>query len=130
MFANCQMMGVDMGFPDVCMTPPVAAPIPYPNIAAGPMGVPAAYNILISVGPAHNLTTTIPMTNGDNTGVMLGVASGLVMGPSRHTTAAFTVLMGCIPGTRMTSMALGNMTNCPPGARLVPSQPKVLLLAP
>lgn len=130
MFANCQMMGIDTGFPDVCMTPPVAAPIPYPNIAAGPMGVPAAYNILISVGPAHNMTTTVPMTNGDNAGVMLGVASGMVMGPSRHTTAAFTVLMGCIPATRMTSMQLGNITNSIPGARLVPSQPKVIILAP
>jgi hypothetical protein len=130
MFANCQMMGIDIGFPDVCMTPPVAAPIPYPNIAAGPMGVPAAYNILVSVGPAHNLTTTIPMTNGDNTGVMLGVASGMVMGPARHLTGAFTVLMGCIPGTRMTSMTLANVTNCPLDARLVPSQVKVLLLAP
>jgi hypothetical protein len=130
MFSNCQMMGIDIGFPDVCMTPPVAAPIPYPNIAAGPMGVPAAYNVLISVGPAHNMATTIPMTNGDNVGVMLGVASGLVMGPSRHLTAMFTCIMGGLPGTRMTSMALGNMTNCPPGARLVPSQVKVLLLGP
>jgi hypothetical protein len=23
MFANCQLMGTDMGFPDVCMTPAV-----------------------------------------------------------------------------------------------------------
>ena len=31
MFANTQMMGMDMGFPDVCLTPPVPAPVPYPN---------------------------------------------------------------------------------------------------
>ena len=37
MFANCQMGGQDMGFPDVCLTPsPVGpVPIPYPNIAMG-----------------------------------------------------------------------------------------------
>jgi len=75
------------------------------------------------------MTTTIPLTNGDNAGVMLGVASGLVMGPARHLTAAFTTLVGCIPATRMTSMALQNNTNCP-GVRLVPSQPKVLILSP
>ncbi|MCA9621991.1 MAG: DUF4150 domain-containing protein, partial [Myxococcales bacterium] len=47
MFANTQMMGIDIGFPDVCLTPtPAPVPIPYPNIAMGPMGVPAAYNIL------------------------------------------------------------------------------------
>ncbi|MBL8605294.1 MAG: DUF4150 domain-containing protein [Myxococcales bacterium] len=129
MFGNSQLMGLDMGFPDVCLTPPVPVPIPYPNIAAGPMGVPAAYNVLFMATPAHNLATTIPMTNGDNPGVALGVASGMVMGPSRHLTAAFTVLVNGIPGTRMTSMSLQNSTNCP-GVRLVPSQVKVLLLAP
>src|SRR5579863_230457 len=131
MFANSQMMGTDIGFPDVCLTPvgPAVVPIPYPNIAMGPMGVPAAYNVLFMCTPAHNLATIIPMTNGDNAGVALGVASGLVMGPSRHLTGAFTVLVGGMPATRMTSTSLQNSTNCP-GARLVPSQVKVLLLAP
>lgn len=131
MFANTQMMGMDMGFPDVCLTPvgPAVAPIPYPNIAMGPMGVPAAYNVLFMCTPAHNLSTMIPMTNGDNAGVATGVASGTVMGPGRHLTGAFTVLVGGLPATRMTSMSLQNSTNCP-GVRLVPSQVKVLLLAP
>lgn len=130
MFANSQMMGVDMGFPDVCLTPtPAPVPIPYPNIAMGPMGVPAAYNVLFMATPAHNMLTTIPLTNGDNAGVALGVASGLVMGPARHLTAAFSVLVGGAPATRMTSVALQNSTNCP-GVRLVPSQVRVILLAP
>ncbi len=130
MFANTQMMGTDLGFPDVCLTPmPVPTPVPYPNVALAPMGAPAAYKILISCAPAHNLSTTVAMTNGDNAGVALGVASGLVMGPSRHLTAAFTVLMGGVPATRMTSVSLQNSTNCP-GVRATPSQVKVLLLAP
>jgi hypothetical protein len=129
MFANTQMMGLDLGFPDVCLTPPVPLPIPYPNLALGPMGVPAVYKVLFMCAPAHNMATTIVMTNGDNTGVALGVASGTVMGPSRHLTAAFTVLVGGMPATRLTSVALQNSTNCP-GMRLVPSQIKVLLLAP
>lgn len=130
MFANTQMMGMDTAFPDVCLTPtPVPVPIPYPNIAMGPMGVPAAYKVLFMCAPAHNMSTTIPLTNGDNAGVNMGVASGLVMGPSRHLTAAFTALIGGMPGTRLTSMSLQNNTNAP-GARIVPSQPKVLLLAP
>jgi len=130
MFANSQMMGMSLGFPDVCLTPtPAPVPIPYPNISAQPMGVPAAYNVLFMGTPAHNMATTVPMTNGDNPGVALGVASGLVMGPSRHVTAAFTVLAGGIPATRMTSMTITNSTNCP-GVSLVPSQVKVLLLGP
>jgi hypothetical protein len=133
MFANCQMMGTDMGFPDVCLTPappePAPIPIPYPYIALGPMAVPNCQTVLIMVTQAHNMGTTIPMTNGDNPGVALGVASGTVMGPSRHLTAAFTVLIMGMPATRLTSMSLQNSTNCP-GARVVPSQTLVLVLAP
>ena len=28
MFANCQLMGTDMAFPDVCLTPAPPAPAP------------------------------------------------------------------------------------------------------
>jgi hypothetical protein len=51
------------------------------------------------------------------------------MGPSRHVTAAFTVLVLGMPATRLTSIAIQNSTNCP-GVRIVPSQVKVVLLAP
>lgn len=129
MFANTQMGGMNFGFPDVCLTPPVPVPIPYPNAGMGPMGVPAAYKVLFTCAPAHNLATTIPMTVGDQPGVALGVASGMVMGPSRNITASFTCLVGGIPATRLTSMSLQNSTNIP-GMRIVPSQVKVLLLAP
>ncbi|MGK3981773.1 DUF4150 domain-containing protein [Sorangium sp. So ce291] len=130
MFANSQMMGIDLGLPDVCLTPsPAPVPVPYPNIAAGPMGVPAVYNVLFMAAPAHNLATTIPLTNGDNAGVAMGVASGTVMGPSRHLTGAFSVLIRGMPASRLTSMSLQNSTNCP-GMRVVPSQVKVLMLAP
>jgi len=132
MFANTQMGGMDMGLPDVCLTPAAAGipvPIPYPNIAAGPMGVPAAYNVLFGCAPAHTLGTSVPLTNGDNAGVSMGVASGTVMGPSRHLTAAFTVLVGGQPATRLLSTSLQNSTNCP-GVRVVPSQVSVLILAP
>ena len=133
MFANTQMMGTDMGFPDVCLTPappaPAPIPIPYPNIAMGPMGIPSQTVVLILGMPAHNLGTTIPMTNGDNPGVAMGVASGTVMGPSRHVLPSTTCIIGGMPGTRLTSMSIQNSTNCP-GARIVPSQTLVLNLMP
>jgi len=131
MFANTQMMGMDMAFPDVCLTPTPAGPvpIPYPNIAMGPTAVPSQVKVLIVAAPAHNLATTTPLTNGDNAGVATGVASGMVMGPSRHLTGSFKVLLGGMPASKMTSVSLQNSTNAP-GCRIVPSQPKVLLLAP
>jgi hypothetical protein len=131
MFANTQMMGMDTGFPDVCLTPTPAGPvpIPYPNIAMAPMAVGFCPTVLYSCAPVHNMGTCIPMSNGDNAGVAMGVASGMVMGPARHLTGAFTVIMKGMPLTRLTSVALQNSTNCP-GARVVPSQVKVLVLSP
>ncbi|KEY59005.1 DUF4150 domain-containing protein [Serratia sp. DD3] len=130
MFANCQLMGIDLAFPDVCLTPtPVPTPIPYPDVAVGVTAIPNAYNILLMGMPAHNMATVTPLTNGDNVGVATGVASGTVMGPSRHITAAFTVLFKGTPATRLTSVSLQNSTNMV-GMRTVPSQLKVLLLAP
>jgi hypothetical protein len=133
MFANSQMGGVNMGFPDVCLTPappsPSPVPLPYPNIGAGPMAVPNVTKILFMCAPAHNMGTKIPQSNGDNLGLADGVASGTVMGSNRHLTGSFTVLLCGQPATRLTSVALQNGTNCP-GARVSPSQTKVLLLAP
>lgn len=131
MFANTQLGGLDAGLPDVCLTPTPAGPVPvpYPNAAAGPMGVPAAYNVLFSCAPAHNLLTSVPLTNGDNAGVNMGVASGVVMGPSRHLTGAFTCLVGGAPASRLLSVSIQNSTNCP-GARVMPSQATVMILAP
>jgi hypothetical protein len=131
MFANTQMMGMDMGFPDVCLTPAVPAPIPipYPNIAMGPTAIPSQVTTLVLGAPMHNLGTTTPLTNGDNAGVATGVASGTVMGPSRHLLGSFTMLVGGMPTTRLTSMSLQNSTNIP-GCRIVPSQVRVIVLAP
>ncbi len=131
MFANSQMMGMDTGFPDVCLTPSPAGPVPvpYPNIAMGPTSVPSQPKVFYMFTPAHNLMTVTPLSNGDNAGVATGVASGTVMGPKRHLVAAFTVLVGGMPATRLTSAAIQNNTNCP-GVRVVPSQVRVVLLAP
>ena len=131
MFANTQMGGMALGFPDVCKTPagPAIVPIPYPNIAMGPMGVPPVPTILFGGAPAHNLTKEVPLTQGDDAGVAGGVVSSEVMGSAMCIDGANTVLLSGAPATRMTSPTLQNGTNAP-GACLVPSQVTVLLLAP
>lgn len=133
MFAKTQMMGVSLGFPDVCLTPappaPAPVPIPYPNIAIAPTAIPNQTKVFIMAAPAHNLGTVTPLTNGDNAGIATGVASGTVMGPQRNLTGAFTVLIKGMPASRLTSVSLGNSTNAP-GATIAPSQVKVLILSP
>lgn len=123
------MGGVNIGFPDVCLTPPVPLPIPYPNISFGPVGFPPSPNVLWMATPAHHLMTTPVVSIGDTAGIATGVASGTVMAPTRPVTGSFTVLVNGMPATRMTSINIQNNTNCP-GMTLVPSQVRVLLLSP
>ena len=130
MFANTQMMGMDLAFPDICLTPmPLPVPIPYPNIALGPIGIPPAIKILFFACPAHNIATIVPLTLGDQPGVLGGIMTGTFMFPSWHIGffSVTTLLMG-IPATRMLSLTTQNLWNSK-GIRLVPSQVKVLILA-
>jgi hypothetical protein len=126
MFASCQLMGTNLGAPDVIISP-VGVPAPCPNTSLGPATAPFCPTILICGGPAHNLTHPVVLSLGDVP--VAGVASGMIMGPTRPLTGAFTILMQGAPATRMSTVNIQNNTNCP-GARIVPSQPKVLLLAP
>ncbi|MDX7988503.1 DUF4150 domain-containing protein [Xenorhabdus sp. 12] len=130
MYANTQGGGKDFATPDVCLTPSGLSPVPmtYPNTAEGPMGAPGASNILFAGCPVHNITTNITLTMGDNAGVNFGVASGTVMGPSRHTAGANTVLVKGSPVTRLSSPTMQNSTNVP-GSRIAPSQTKVMIQA-
>lgn len=131
MFANTSMMGMDVAFPDVCLTPSetAATPMTYPNLALSDTAVPSQIVVFIEAMPVHNLATIIPTTEGDEAGLEGGVASGTDMGPSHHLVGSNTVLYGGMPTTRLTSSSMQNSTNSS-GARLVPSQTTVLLLAP
>ncbi len=133
MFHSTMMGGMSLGFPDTCNTPgPTGVmPIPYPNISVGPTCIPptASMTVLTMGTPSFNQATEVPMTNGDNAGVAMGVASGMVMGPQEHTLGSLTILTGGSPSQRMTSITghNGMSENCP-GITLVPSQIKVLVL--
>jgi hypothetical protein len=127
-------MGMNLAAPDVCRTPappiPSPIPIPYPNTSMVCTGVPAAYTIFISGGPAHNMETSPPVSLGDNAGVAGGMVSQVDMGPTRQLLGSFTVLYDGMPATKLTSMTGQNGT--PPntvGMTTVPSQVTVLILA-
>lgn len=126
MFTNCQLMGLDLGFPDVCRTP--VPPIPYPNVGMGPVTIPIAFNILTGGGPTHNLMSIRPLTLGDQPGVGGGMISQTFMQKQNHVTGAFTRILRGTPTTRVTSIGPTNLINCPPAVRIVPSQFKEILL--
>ena len=133
MFQNSSMPGMDLSFPDTCLTPGIIAggpgPLPYPNLATHSMAIPSQFKVLLTCMPAHNIGTIIPMSNGDEAGCSPGgVASGIPMGPSMNTKCSMKVLDGALPATRMLDTDQQNLTNAPPGMSLVPGQFKVLVL--
>jgi hypothetical protein len=126
-FTNTQMPGMDMAFPDVCRTPPIAEPLPYPNIAVHSVAVPTQFETLILCMPAHNVATIKMLSQGDDAGVLGGMVSQLDMGPSTNVDFVVNVLMGGPPATKMTNMTIQNGINTV-GLTLVPCQEVVMML--
>jgi carboxyl-terminal processing protease len=110
---------MNMGFPDVCLTPagPAVAPVPYPNLAMHAMAAPFAPNVMLSMMPALNQGSIIPMTLGHQP----GVANPLYMQMGQFTMGDPVVMINGLPGVSLTSPTSGNMMNNPVGMVQVPS---------
>jgi hypothetical protein len=124
--------GMDLAFPDVCLTPVVVpVPVPYPDMAFSVTSAPAAYNILVDCMPALNQLSEGLVSVGDQPGVLLGVVSHLEAGEAEYLLGCFTIFVDGPPAQRLTSMtgqnALGLLPNAP-GMTIVPSQFTVLTL--
>lgn len=110
---------MNMGFPDVCNTPagPATVPIPYPNIGMNAQATPFSPNVMISQMNGLNMSSTIPMTSGDEG----GVAHPMIKGPSRWTMGNPIVKLNYMPGINLGCPSTGNMANNALGAQTVPS---------
>lgn len=128
MFANINLGVMNLAFPDVCLTPPLAIPIPYPNITFSFTHIPSQFTVIIGGGLAENLLTFGTTSLGDFGGVMGGVASGMVAGPDKPILGSFKTLFGPVFSTRLTSLNLQNLTNIV-GVSLTPAQICVLLVS-
>lgn len=120
--------GMDFAFPDPCNTPfgPVIMPVPYMNFTFAVMALITQFKVLLMCMPAHNLTTTKMPSIGDNAGIFLGLASGMVMGPQRHFFGSTNLYIGGPPCTKLLSPGGHNgMAPNIPGLTIFPSQVKV-----
>ena len=121
MFCMTFGSGMSMATPDVCMTPPLAIPAPFPNIANNGMTLPAYFTIMINCMPELNQGSQYMMTSGDEGGAMGGVASGTIMMMGRPTLCSTVYFVGGMPSWRLTAMTMQNLTNAP-GCTMVPGQ--------
>ena len=121
MFVSTFGTGMSNAVPDVCMTPPLAIPAPFPNIANNALALPGYFTIMINCMPELNVASMYLITNGDEAGMMGGVASGMIMGPGRCMLPSMAVFVGGVPVWRTTAMTIQNMSNAP-GVTSVPSQ--------
>lgn len=130
MFANSQLPGMNFSFPDICLTPPPPGiPIPYLNMSLNCTATGFSTKVLWMCTPAHRIVKTkVPVSFGDEPGVLLGIISRMIKGPTYFLTGAFTVLVQKLPATRMTSITLQNKYNMV-GMSLLPCQFRVLLLS-
>ena len=130
MFANNSLAVMNFAFPDVCSIPTPAGPIPTPlvNIALSTMHIPSVFRVILGGGLAENLLTSGTISNGDEVGVALGVASGTLVGPDRPISGSFKVIHSVAPATRLTTITIQNSTNMV-GLSLTPGQIRVLILS-
>ncbi len=131
--ASTQQNGMCMcpGPIDVCKTPaaPSPIPLPYPNIAMCNMATGTSFKVLVDNMPAIKRDSKIPMSNGDNPGVLGGVVSNMFMGECNFKLASNKVKVegqGWVYVTCMTGQN-GSNANCV-GMQTVPSQVKVLVM--
>ncbi|MFC6791285.1 DUF4150 domain-containing protein [Methylobacterium komagatae] len=128
-FWNANVGGMNLGCMDVCKTPigPIPVPIPYANVAMLPTAVPSQFKVLAMGSPVHNLSTVMPMTMGDSAGVLLGVVSGLVMGPAGAMMGSNNVFV-CGPPVAKFGMPAKQNGLSPNivGSTIAPSQVKVM----
>lgn len=119
-------------FPDVCKTPTPAGPVPvpYPNIALTSDAVPNVLMQIIQGMPIHNLMTNSLFSSGNEAGVLGGVVSNVIKGPSQYLTGSTKVFASVMPITKMLSTTAQNGVppNCV-GMTITPSQLKVLVLS-
>lgn len=133
MFMLSMGAGMNLGFPDVCITPvgPVPVPVPYPDIQFSITSAPAAYNVLVDCMPALNQLSHGLMSVGDQAGIAGGVVSHFIGGQGTYMAGCATIFVGGVPAQRLTSVTgqncIGMLPNSP-GMTCAPSQVTVLTL--
>ncbi len=119
LLASNRGAGMNVGMPDVCLTPaaPSPIPVPYPNFAMNMQASPFCTLVRLTGMNALNLGSKIPMTMGDEA----GTAHPMFKQMGQYTAGNTVVFLEKLPAINLTCPSTGNNMNAVPGAVLVPS---------
>ena len=120
-----QGLGMNIGFPDVCLTPaaPSPVPVPYPNLGQNAVAMPFCPTILLAGCPAHNMGAKPQLTNGDEA----GAAHATFIGTGANNMGNPKILLQGMPAETLCNPTAGNKYNNPLGSKLVPSLTNCLM---
>jgi carboxyl-terminal processing protease len=116
--ASNRGVGANMGFPDICPTQvgPATVPVPYPNMAMHTMATPFSPNVKISMMPALNMMSKIPVTTLDEPAL-----PGTNKKMGQFTMGNPIVSINGMPGINLACPTTGNAMQNALGAVTVPS---------
>lgn len=124
--------GVCFAFPDVCKTPAPPGspiPIPYPNFGQVMQIQKTAKKVKFCQKAAVTKKSEIPMSQGDEAGIVGGVVSNKNMSKVTYKKGSSKVKVEGQECEHLTAMTghNGKNANMPAGAQIAPSQVKVLV---
>jgi carboxyl-terminal processing protease len=115
---------MNIGFPDVCLTPaaPAPIPVPYPNLGMNAQAQAFSTTVKVSGVNALNLGSMISMTTGDEA----GSAHPTIKGMGKYTMGNPIVFIDKLPAINLALPTTGNMMNNGLGLVAVPSAVNVM----
>ncbi len=109
--------GISPAFPDVCKTPAPPAPfvpIPYPNIAQSSQLASGSDTVKADGQMIAHKDANFSMSNGDEAGSLMGIASSKIKGKAEFVNASFDVKIEGKGVARLFDPMLHNDKNTPP----------------
>src|SRR6185437_4083134 len=113
--------GANIGLPDICMLPPLGTPGVFVNEGMHAMALAFSPNVMLTGMSALSAISVLPMTMGDEPGVM----GPSIKGPGRFVMGNPVVSINMMPGICLCCPTTGNNCNDALGAVLVPSATNV-----
>jgi hypothetical protein len=125
--------GVVTGFPDTCLTPSPAGPvpIPYPNVAMSSDTIQGSTQVTMDGNPIMLATSYFAVSTGDEAGSAGGgVVSAMIKGKAQFVMFSFDVMVENKPVPRLADPMVQNIGGAPNTPPMPIVQPPLVVVVP